>query len=136
MMLTTYILTFYSSDEFKEFVRIIGDINSTPSENLFHERYIHDIAGLMYNGIKNNYVCIFNSRGKILNSSILREKFNLTLFENYKDRINMYLALYSNEINTGYFLFSDQDEMEKHYEWTHNAFSLNINPQELFSFSL
>lgn len=137
-MITTYVLTFNSGSEFDEFISLVNEINSGQYVN--RENSIQSIEALLYNRLKNNYICIFNSNGKILNTSILRKKFNLMAYIIHPDKKDIYLSLTPNVnkmtnskniISNEYFIFSNYSDMIYHYNFVHSSFVSNT--QKLIS---
>lgn len=114
-MITTYVFTFNSRQEFDEFMVIVNDINrglyvgkdATP---------ILSIEALMYDGSKNNYMCLFNTDGKLLNTNILKLGFDLIAYSNHPDKNKIYKTLNKKSSATDiYCLFDNYDDMTCHY---------------------
>lgn len=125
-MITTYVLTFNSSQKFDEFITIVNNINTGKYTEKNAIRVL-SIDALMYDSTKNNYICIFNVDGKILNNNILRIKFDLITYLNHPDKNIIYRALCKNTKFTDvYHTFDNYNDMFSHYNLMLNLFPLLI----------
>lgn len=123
-MITTYVLTFNSSNKFDEFIEIVNGINTGKyiEKNAIR---ILSIDALLYDGAKNNYVCIFSVDGKILNSSILKINFDLVTYPNHPDKNIICRALNKNaKLTDTYHTFDNYNDMFSHYNLMLNYFPL------------